>query len=114
MVTPVTTMIMMSVPKSRSGMISSLTGLLRTAPLSIGIATFNLIFTQGVLTIAKNRDVTRSSPVNLQLHVLSAGFDLAFLLSLVLGIVILIVAILVREEIHPDYSGEYQELVKDF
>ena len=62
MVTPVTTMIMMSVPKSRSGMISSLTGLLRTGPLSVGIATYSLIFTQGVLAIAKNRDVTTSSP----------------------------------------------------
>jgi EmrB/QacA subfamily drug resistance transporter len=114
MVTPVTTMIMMSVPKSRSGMISSLTGLLRTAPLSIGIATFNLIFTQGVLTIAKNRDITTSSPANLQMHVLSAGFDLAFFLSLVLGILILAIAVMTREEIHPDYAGEYQELVKDF
>lgn len=114
MVTPVTTMIMMAAPRSRSGMISSLTGLLRTAPLSIGIATFNLIFTQGVLTIARNRDVTTSSPVNLQLHVLSAGFDFAFLLSLVLGIVILGIAVLIREEIHPDYAGEYQEMMKDF
>jgi EmrB/QacA subfamily drug resistance transporter len=114
MVTPVTTMIMMSVPKSRSGMISSLTGLLRTAPLSIGIATFNLIFTQGVLAIARNRDVTRASPAELQLPVLAAGFDFAFLLSLVLGIVVLAVAMMTREEIHPDYAGDYQELVREF
>jgi len=114
MVTPVTTMIMMSVSRSRSGMISSLTGLLRTAPLSIGIATFNLIFTQGVMTIAKNREVTTSSPADLQLPVLAAGFDLAFLLSLVLGIAILVVAMMTRDEVHPDYAGEYRELVKDF
>jgi EmrB/QacA subfamily drug resistance transporter len=112
-VTPVTTMIMMSVPKSRSGMISSLTGLLRTAPLSIGIATFNLIFIQGVLAIARNRDVTMSSPSAIQQTVLSAGFDLAFLLSLVLGIIVLVIAVLTREEVHPDYAGEYSELLKN-
>jgi EmrB/QacA subfamily drug resistance transporter len=114
MVTPVTTMIMMSVPKSRSGMISSLTGLLRTGPLSVGIATYSLIFTQGVLAIAKNRDVTTSSPEVLQLPVLAAGFDFAFLLSLVLGFVILAVAVMTREEVHPDYAGDYKELVQDF
>ena len=114
MVTPVTTMIMMSVPKSRSGMISSLTGLLRTGPLSVGIATYSLIFTQGVLAIAKNRDVTTSSPEVLQLPVLAAGFDFAFLLSLVLGFVILAVAVMAREEVHPDYAGDYKELVQDF
>lgn len=112
-VTPVTTMIMMSVPKSRSGMISSLTGLLRTAPLSIGIATFNLIFIQGVMAIAKNRDVTTSSPAALRLPVLAAGFDLAFLLSLVLGFVILAVAVMTRDEVHPDYAGEYADIIKN-
>jgi EmrB/QacA subfamily drug resistance transporter len=111
-VTPITTMIMMSVPKNRSGMISSLTSLLRTAPLSLGIATFNLIFIQGVLTIAKNRDVTTSSPSALQIQVLTAGFDLAFLLSLVLGIVIIAIAVMTREEIHPDYATEYAEIMK--
>jgi hypothetical protein len=38
--------------------------------------------------------------------VLSAGFDFAFLLSLVLGIVILILALVVKVEIHPDYAEE--------
>jgi EmrB/QacA subfamily drug resistance transporter len=105
-VTPVTNMIMMSVTKKKSGMISSLTTLERTAPLSIGIATYNMIFIQGVLTIAANHDVTRQSPVDIQMKVLSAGFDLAFLLSLALGIIILIVAIATREECHPDYAEE--------
>ncbi|OPX61934.1 MFS transporter [Methanoregula sp. PtaB.Bin085] len=111
-VTPVTTMIMMAVPRSRSGMISSLTTLLRTAPLSIGIATYNLIFIQGILAIAKNHDVTRSSPMDIQLHVLSAGFDLAFLLSLALGIIILAIAVITREEVHPDYADEYTEILR--
>jgi EmrB/QacA subfamily drug resistance transporter len=103
-VTPVTTMIMMSVAKARAGMISSLTSLERTAPLSIGIATFNLIFIQGVLTIAANRDVTRQSPAEIQMRVLSAGFDLAFLLSFILGFFILALAFAIREETHPDYQ----------
>jgi len=105
-VTPVTSMIMMSVAKSKAGMISSVTTLERTAPLSIGIATFNLIFLTGVLTIAKNHDVTLQSPKEIQMAVLSAGFDLAFLLSLVLGIAVLVLALFLREEVHPDYAGE--------
>jgi len=112
-VTPVTNMIMMSVTKAKTGMISSLTTLERTAPLSIGIATFNLIFIQGVLSIAASHDVTRASPKDIQLQVLSAGFDLAFLLSLVLGIIILVIALLCREEVHPDYAEEARTLNKE-
>lgn len=112
-VTPVTNMIMMSVTKAKTGMISSLTTLERTAPLSIGIATFNLIFIQGVLSIAASHDVTRQSPKDIQLQVLSAGFDLAFLLSLVLGIVILVIALLSREEVHTDYAEEARTLNKE-
>lgn len=104
MVTPVTNMIMMTVAKSRQGMISSLTSLERTAPLSLGIAIFDLIFIQGILSIAASHEVTRSAPKDIQLQVLSAGFDLAFVLSLVLGILILVLALIVRQEIHPDYE----------
>jgi hypothetical protein len=32
----------------------------------------------------------------------------------VLGIVILAVAVMTRAEVHPDYAGEYKELVQDF
>jgi len=109
-VTPVTTMIMVSVSRTRAGMISSLTSLERTAPLSIGIATFNLIFIQGVLTIAANHDVTRQSPSGIQMQVLSAGFDLAFLLSFLLGFVILALAFVIREETHPDYQDAAEPL----
>jgi len=112
-VTPATTMIMMAVPKAKAGMISSLTTLERTAPLSIGIATFNLIFIEGILTIAANHDVTMQSPVNIRIQVLSAGFDLAFLLSLVLGIVIVVIAFATKEEIHPDYAAEARIMFSD-
>ena len=62
MITPLSNMIMNSVARTKQGMISSLTSLERFAPLTLGIATFNLIFLQGVLTIAKNHDVTRKFP----------------------------------------------------
>lgn len=103
MITPAANLIMNSVARSKQGMISSLTSLERFAPLTLGIATFNLIFIQGVLTIAKNNDVTRESPALIQQQVLAAGFDLAFLISFVLGLVILVLAVAAREEIHPDY-----------
>jgi len=111
-VTPLTVMIMMSVAKTKSGIISSLTSLERTAPLSLGIATFNLIFIQGILTIAGTHDVTTQSPAGIKMQVLAAGFDLAFLLSLVLGIVILAIAVMIREEVHPDYADDYAEMLK--
>jgi MFS family permease len=112
-VTPVSNMIMNSVARTKQGMISSLTSLERFAPLTLGIATFNLIFIQGVLTIAANNDITKNSPAEIQRHVLSAGFDLSFLLSFLLGLVILVLAIVVREEIHPDYlvKSDNDELV---
>ena len=103
MITPASNMIMNSVARTKQGMISSLTSLERFAPLTLGIATFNLIFIQGVLTIATNHDVTKSSPAEIQMHVLSAGFDFAFLLSFVLGLVIVVLAVAARKEVHPDY-----------
>lgn len=38
------------------------------------------------------------------MKVLTAGFDLAFFGSFVLGLVILTLARVIREEIHPDYK----------
>jgi EmrB/QacA subfamily drug resistance transporter len=110
MITPASNMVMNSVARTKQGMVSSLTGLERFAPLTLGIAVFNLIFLQGVLTIAANHDVTKLSPVNLQMQVLSAGFDLAFFISFLTGIVIIVIAIIAREEIHPDYSGATEPL----
>ena len=109
-VTPVTTLIMMSVAKTKAGMISSLTSLERTAPMPIGIAIFNLILIMGVTGIAGRYAVTYSSPADVQMQVLSAGFDIAFLLSLVMGIVILVISIALKEEIHPDYEEEAKVL----
>ena len=104
MITPVSNMVMCSVGRTQQGMVSSLTSLERFAPLTLGIAFFNLIFLQGVLTIAANHSVTRISPSEIQMQVLSAGFDFAFFISFLLGIVIIFLTLTVHEEIHPDYQ----------
>ena len=104
-ITPASNMVMNSVSRAQQGMVSSLTSLERFAPLTLGIAFFNLVFVQGVLTIAANSAVTRESPADLQMHVLASGFDFAFFLSFLLGIAIILVAIAAREEIHPDFCN---------
>jgi hypothetical protein len=40
------------------------------------------------------------------MKVLTAGFDLAFLLSFIIGIVILVLTVMARYTMHPDYQGE--------
>ncbi|PKG32489.1 DHA2 family efflux MFS transporter permease subunit [Methanoregula sp.] len=111
-VSPITTMIMMSVSKTKAGMLSSLTSLERNGPQSIGIATYNALLILGVVMIAKSYEITKEAPVNIKLEVLSAGFDIAFILSLIMGIVILILSLAVKEEIHPDYAAEAKILIK--
>ena len=109
MITPISNLIMNSVTKTKQGMISSLTSLERFAPLTLGIAAFNLIFVQGVISIAGGQAVTRASPAEFQVGVLASGFDFAFLLSFVLGIVILVLAFIISEEVHPDYREKKDE-----
>jgi len=83
-------------------MISSLTSLERFAPLTIGIAVYNLIFVEGVIRIAASQDIAQTAPAAMKVQVLSAGFDLAFFGSLVIGLVILVLTFVTHEEIHPD------------
>jgi len=106
LITPVANMIMNSVARSYQGMVSSLTSLERFAPMTIGIALFNLVFLQGIQAIAGHHGVTDTAPAYLRLQVLAAGFDLAFFGSFLLGIGIVVLSFLVREEIHPDYLTE--------
>ena len=106
MITPFSNMIMNSVAKTKQGMISSLTTLERFVPLTLGIAAFNLIFIQGVLSIATSHAVTETSPVDIKLQVLSAGFDLAFFFSFVLGIVIIVLTLIVQAGDPPGFSRQ--------
>ena len=108
-VTPASNMVMNAVARTRQGMISSLTGLERFAPITLGIAAFNMIFLWGVATVAANHDVTMSSPADMKIHVLTAGFDLAFLGSFLLGLIILALSLVIRQEIHPDYQDNPDE-----
>jgi len=110
MITPASNLIMNSVAKSKQGMVSSLTSLERFAPLTLGIAVFNMIFLWGIAKIAESHNVTQMSPVNVQMTVMSAGFDLAFFGSFILGIVILGLALVIRQETHPDYKDEKGEM----
>lgn len=106
LITPVANMIMNSVGKTYQGMVSSLTSLERFAPMTIGIAIFNLIFIQGVLSIGTHHGVTEAAPASMKLQVLAAGFDLAFFVSFLLGIVIVALTFVAKQEIHPDYQEE--------
>jgi EmrB/QacA subfamily drug resistance transporter len=103
MITPASYIIMNSVARKYQGMVSSLTSLERFAPMTIGIAFFNLVFLEGVALIAAHRGVTQEAPAAMRLQVLASGFDLAYLVTFIIGIVILFLALFVREEIHPDY-----------
>ncbi|WP_321508596.1 DHA2 family efflux MFS transporter permease subunit [uncultured Methanoregula sp.] len=105
MITPASNMIMNSVGKQYQGMVSSLTSLERFAPLTLGIAFANLVFMQGIAAIAGHRGITESAPAKIQMELMTAGFDLAFFASLVIAVIILILAILARQEVHPDYQA---------
>lgn len=105
MITPASNMIMNSVAKKYQGMVSSLTSLERFAPLTLGIAFANLVFIQGIAAIARHHGITESAPVNIKLDLITAGFNLAFFFSFVVSIIILILALLARQEIHPDYQS---------
>ncbi|WAI01746.1 MFS transporter [Methanogenium organophilum] len=112
-VTPASNMIMNSVARKYQGMVSSLTSLERFAPMTIGIALFNLIFIQGMLLVAEHRHITSEAPVNIKLEILTAGFDIAFLAALILGIAILVLTLIAKQEVHPDYresDGESTDL----
>lgn len=112
MIPPVSNMVMNSVSKKYGGMVSSLLSLERFAGLTVGIAFFNMIFLQGVSRVAEHSNVTKTSPVSMQLPVLVSGFDMSFFVSFLLGIVILALTVVARQEVHPDYeSGGAEEPV---
>ncbi len=79
--TVVTTLLMGSVAENRQGMISSITSLERFAPMTIGIAFFNLVLVAGVMFIGKNLGITTMPPAEVAAGILSSGFDLCFLVS---------------------------------
>jgi len=104
--TPNNNLVLNMSPKSQQGMISSLLTLERNGPMTIGIAFFQLICVQAMLDLAKNNNVITDTPIDIKLHLLSAGFDLTFLVALIFAVVILILTLITREEIHPDHQND--------
>ena len=39
------------------------------------------------------------------MSVLSSGFDFAFFVSFILGVILFVLSLFIREEIHPDNAG---------
>jgi EmrB/QacA subfamily drug resistance transporter len=96
--TPLTTLIMGAAPTSKQGMVSGLTGLERYAPMTIGVAVYNLILIVGIVTIIKNSGITEIPPAQISASILALGFDMAFALSVILSIFILILCFFIKEE----------------
>jgi EmrB/QacA subfamily drug resistance transporter len=108
MISPVSNMIMNSVARKYQGMASSLTSLERFAPMTLGIAFFNAIFTQAMQLIETRYTITSTATALIQQKVLTAGFDITLTASFVFGIVILILTFCAREKVHPDNLGGSQ------
>lgn len=96
--TPVTTLIMGSVPQNKQGMVSSLTGLERYAPMTLGIAFFNILFVEAIKFNVKHSGITEIPPADIAASILSNGFDFCFLISCIIGIVTIILSILIKEK----------------
>ena len=97
-ITPLTTLIMGMAPPSKQGMVSSLTGLERYAPMTIGVAVYNLIVIVGIVTIIKDSGITYKTPADISPSILSLGSDLAFVISVILAVIILALCFLIKEE----------------
>ncbi len=109
MMCPLTNMVLSSVAKCKQGMVSSLTGLEQFAPMTIGIAVYNLILVWGITTIATAENITEATPVDIQMNLLAHGFDVAFLASFILAVFVFILSLIIKQTTHPDHL-ETQEL----
>jgi len=103
LLTSASTMAMNAVAKKYQGMVSGFICLERFAPITIGIALFTIAFVGGMSAAAPARGVAREAMTTIGTGVLQAGFSQAFLFGCIVSIVLLGVAILARQEIHPDY-----------
>lgn len=102
LVSPGTNMIMGMASRDRHGMVSSLLNVERFGPMTLGISFASMLFIQAILMVGKHREVTLESPKNLVVEAVATGFDLVFVVIFVISLAILALAILSRDEIHPD------------
>nr|WP_320160481.1 MFS transporter [uncultured Methanoregula sp.] len=103
LLTSASTMTMTAVPKKYQGMVSGFICLERFAPITIGIALFTIAFVGGMNAAAPGSGVADKVLVSIPVDVLQAGFSQAFFFGCLVSIVLLAVAVLARQEIHPDY-----------
>ncbi|MDD1686386.1 MFS transporter [Methanoregula sp.] len=104
LLTSASTMTMTAVPKKYQGMVSGFICLERFAPLTLGIALFTIAFVGGMNAVAPGGGIASAALVNIKTDVLVAGFSQAFLFGCIVSVVLLAVALLARQEVHPDYQ----------
>lgn len=92
-----TTLLMGSVKPEKNGMVSSITGLERFAPMTIGIAFFNMLLIAGVKAIAKHTDITTRPLQDVAASILTSGFDLCFFVSMSLAVAAFVICLFVKE-----------------
>jgi len=96
--TVISSMMLGSATEDKQGMVSSLATLERMVPLSIGIAVFNLLLIAGVKYIANHNGIVNQTISSIPADLLVKGFDLCFLIGLILSIVIFIICIFFKEK----------------
>ncbi len=95
--TTASTLLLGSVKPEKNGMVSSITSLERFAPMTIGIAFFNMLLIAGVKEIAKHTDITTRPMQDVAVGILSTGFDLCFFVSMILAAAAFVICLFVRE-----------------
>jgi len=103
------TMVMNSVSRNYRGMVSSFISLARFLPIIVGIPVFNIVFMQGIPNIAISSGMSMETLTKISVEDLSAGFHLAFFFACILSILVLVIAFLARQEIHPDCQADSDE-----
>ncbi|HJJ31830.1 MAG TPA: DHA2 family efflux MFS transporter permease subunit [Methanocorpusculum sp.] len=94
----ITALIMSSVSRDKQGMASSLTGIERMAPITIGIAVFNLIFVSAVRYLLRNETIVSGPLSSSVLADLTTGFDFCFMIALGISLLILVLCFFFREK----------------
>ena len=96
--TTASTLLLGSVKPEKNGMVSSITSLERFAPMTIGIAFFNMLLIAGVKEIAKHTDITTRPMQDVAAGILSAGFDLCFFVSVGIALGAFVLCLFFREK----------------
>ncbi len=104
MVTALSNMAMNSISKKYQGMISSFICLERFAPITIGIAIFNIVFIQGMSAYWVGTQIETRALASIPVDILLHGFDLAFLFGLVFSVLLVGLVIIARQEVHSDHT----------